>query len=251
MVVPGRAPRCGIDHLNTPRLVANAAGATVWRWDQQEPFGVNVADENPSGLGAFDLPLRLPGQMYDRETGLHYNYYRDYDPSIGGYKESDPAGLRGGLNTYAYVEARPLRYTDPFGLDRTIVPPGPGRSVSDGPRNGNWCGGNWSGGQVPSLNGGRDGTATPTDSLDQCCMVHDLCYGRCEKIQEKNARSACMNACDRDLVKCLRDLNDDCTKWPKPPHSRTEADSQIYRDDATRWFDTEVKTWERQNGRRP
>src|SRR5688572_25682184 len=50
-----------VDHLNTPRLVADAAGTTVWRWDQQEPFGVNVPDENPSGLGAFDLPLRLPG----------------------------------------------------------------------------------------------------------------------------------------------------------------------------------------------
>jgi len=50
------------DHLNTPRLVANSSGTTVWRWDQQEPFGDNVANENPSGLGAFDLPLRLPGQ---------------------------------------------------------------------------------------------------------------------------------------------------------------------------------------------
>ena len=51
-----------VDHLDTPRLVADAAGTTVWKWDQQEPFGDNVANENPSGLGAFDLPLRLPGQ---------------------------------------------------------------------------------------------------------------------------------------------------------------------------------------------
>jgi hypothetical protein len=42
----------------------------VWRWDQQEPFGNNVADENPNGLGAFDLPLRLPGQYFDKETNL-------------------------------------------------------------------------------------------------------------------------------------------------------------------------------------
>jgi len=84
----------------------------VWRWDQQEPFGVNGPDENPSGLGAFDLPLRLPGQFYDKETALHYNYFRDYDPSLGIYKQSDPIGLAGGLNTYAYAAWNPLGLMD-------------------------------------------------------------------------------------------------------------------------------------------
>jgi RHS repeat-associated protein len=88
----------------------------VWRWDQAEPFGSNPADENPSGLGAFDLPLRLPGQRYDAETGLHYNYFRDYDPSLGRYGESDPVGIGAGLNTYLYVAASPLLYSDPQGL---------------------------------------------------------------------------------------------------------------------------------------
>jgi RHS repeat-associated protein len=72
--------------------VADSTGTTVWRWDQAEPFGSKSADENPSGLGAFDLPLRLPGQRYDAETALHYNYFRDYDPSLGSYKQSDPIG---------------------------------------------------------------------------------------------------------------------------------------------------------------
>ena len=67
-------------------------------------------------MGAFDLPLRLPGQRYDAETALHYNYSRDYDPSVGGYRESDLIGLRGGLNTYAYDRGDPLWYTDPLGL---------------------------------------------------------------------------------------------------------------------------------------
>jgi RHS repeat-associated protein len=89
---------------------------TVWKWDQQEPFGNNVPDENPSGLGTFDLPLRLPGQYFDRETNLHYNYFRDYDGSIGRYVESDPIGLKGGLNTYAYVRGQPLNKVDPKGL---------------------------------------------------------------------------------------------------------------------------------------
>jgi RHS repeat-associated protein len=104
------------DHLNTPRLVANEQGQTVWRWDQQEPFGVNVPDENPAGLGAFEFALRFPGQYFDKETNLHYNYFRDYDPNIGRYAASDLIGLKGGLNTYAYVESDPLSYIDPNGL---------------------------------------------------------------------------------------------------------------------------------------
>src|SRR5436853_1675050 len=110
-----------VDHLNTPRLVADDQQRTVWRWDQQEPFGVNVPDENPSGVGAFDLPLRLPGQYFDRETNAAYNYFRDYDPSIGRYGESDPVGLEAGLNTYAYSSSRPLMLSDTTGLDATIT----------------------------------------------------------------------------------------------------------------------------------
>ena len=131
-VTVGRAPALNfvhVDHLNTPRLVADATGTTVWKWDQQEPFGNNVPDENPSGLGAFDLPVRLPGQYFDKETSLHYNYLRDFDPSTGRYVESDPIGLRGGLNTYAYVSANPLRLTDRFGLAASKGNPcGPSKS---------------------------------------------------------------------------------------------------------------------------
>ena len=75
-----------------------------------------MPNNNPSGLGAFDFPLRLPGQYYDWETALHYNMMRDYDPSIGRYVESDPIGIKGGLNTYAYVRGNSLSYVDPEGL---------------------------------------------------------------------------------------------------------------------------------------
>jgi uncharacterized protein RhaS with RHS repeats len=61
----------GAWHLNTPRLVADAAGTTVWRWDQAEPFGNSPADGDPDANSiAFDPPLRLPGQYNDKETGL-------------------------------------------------------------------------------------------------------------------------------------------------------------------------------------
>jgi RHS repeat-associated protein len=111
------------DHLDTPRLVSNAAGTAVWRWDQQEPFGVNVPDENPSSLGAYEFPLRFPGQYFDKETNLHYNYFRDYDPANGRYAQSDPIGLDGGVNTYAYVDSGPLVLFDPEGLTPPRVVP--------------------------------------------------------------------------------------------------------------------------------
>lgn len=101
--------------------MANAAGQTVWLWHQAEPFGNNVPDENPSGLGIFDLPLRLPGQRYDKETNLHYNYHRDYDPDTGRYMVSDPLGLRGGHNTYLYANAMPLIAIDPWGLEWVFI----------------------------------------------------------------------------------------------------------------------------------
>jgi RHS repeat-associated protein len=104
------------DHLNTPRLITNSAGAAVWRWDNQEPFGNDVPNENPSGLGTLVVPLRFPGQYFDRETNLAYNYFRTYDPGIGRYVQFDPIGLRGGRNGYLYVAANPLRYIDPLAL---------------------------------------------------------------------------------------------------------------------------------------
>lgn len=88
----------------------------MWRWENSEPFGNNPPDENPSGLGTFEFNLRFPGQYADRETGLNYNYFRDYDPQTGRYVQSDPIGLRGGINTYAYALSTPVRKRDRFGL---------------------------------------------------------------------------------------------------------------------------------------
>ncbi len=109
------------DHLGTPRMITRASdNAIVWRWDNAEPFGDSQPNEDPSGVGRFAYNLRFPGQYFDSETGTMYNYFRDYDPSIGRYVESDPIGLRAGLNTYAYVRGNPLSLMDPDGLQ---VPP--------------------------------------------------------------------------------------------------------------------------------
>ena len=104
------------DHLNNPRLIENQSQQTVWKWEQAEAFGDSVPNENPSSLGTFVFNQRFPGQYRDVETGLNYNYFRDYDPAIGKYSQSDPIGLNGGTNTYSYVGASPLGRTDSFGL---------------------------------------------------------------------------------------------------------------------------------------
>jgi RHS repeat-associated protein len=104
------------DHLNTPRAVMDTAGNLRWRWIA-DPFGTAVPETNPAGLGAFVQNLRFPGQYADSETGLFYNMARNYDPMIGRYVESDPIGLQGGINTYAYVGGNPIGNFDPMGLD--------------------------------------------------------------------------------------------------------------------------------------
>jgi RHS repeat-associated protein len=110
------------DHLDTPRVVTDNTNRLRWRW-LAEPFGTTAPENNPQSLGAFTQNLRFPGQYADTESGLSYNVNRDYDASLGRYTQSDPIGLQGGINTYAYVENNPLSYTDPDGLQR--IRPGP------------------------------------------------------------------------------------------------------------------------------
>ena len=117
-----------VDHLDTPRAIFNHANQLVWQWENQEPFGNNLPDENPSGLGAFEFPLRFPGQFFDPETGLFYNYFRDYDRQTGRYVQSDPIGLAGGMNPYAYALNNPLSFNDPLGLSTSHIRKMPRRS---------------------------------------------------------------------------------------------------------------------------
>jgi len=102
-------------------MIADQAGTTVWRWDNTEPFGNSMPNDDPDGDGVpFVFDLRFPGQYFDRETNLAYNRYRDYDSAIGRYVQSDPIGLRAGLNLYVYVAGNPLTHVDPLGREASI-----------------------------------------------------------------------------------------------------------------------------------
>jgi RHS repeat-associated protein len=107
------------DQLNTPRKITNTANQLRWKWDPT-PFGEGAPDENPASLGTYIYNLRFPGQMFDLETDLNYNYFRDYDPATGRYSKSDPIGLHGGINTYGYVGANPIMGIDPTGLTTLV-----------------------------------------------------------------------------------------------------------------------------------
>lgn len=103
------------DPVGRPWVVTDAEDRPRWHWPLA-PFGDWPPSENPSGLGPFTLNLRFPGQYFDKETSTHYNYFRDYDPAIGRYLQTDPIGLAGGINIYAYVENNPISKSDPEGL---------------------------------------------------------------------------------------------------------------------------------------
>lgn len=155
------------DHLNTPIKVSRPSDNRLrWRRDVT-PHGVGTPNQNPENLGVFVYSLRAPGQVGDAESGLFYNYYRDYDPATGRYVESDPIGLGGGINTYAYVLNNPVMHVDPFGLK---------------------CGTGWSDKIVSDSPFGID--------ISDCCQAHDDCYDDCFNSPPKSI-------CDQRFRTCI------------------------------------------------
>ncbi len=180
------------DHLNAPTKVTRPSdNAVIWRWDH-DPFGNGAASEDPDGNGAIlTMNLRYPGQYADQETGLNYNYFRDYDPVTGRYLEPDPIGLVGGVNSFAYARD-PISEIDPFGL----MGRAPGRGRGPMPPPTTFCGSGWNEFFVPETFAGRV-------DFTQACLRHDQCYQcggteadryRCDQQLRADMQRACLQS---------------------------------------------------------
>ena len=224
------------DQLGTPRLITDITNQSRWEWGNDDPFGNNVPNENPAGVGVFAYNLRFPGQYFDSETGKHHNYFRDYDASIGRYIESDPLGaihtrdLRRGVraaridlvlsNTYSYGNSDPLGTVDPLGLSPSLtwgeVLAGAGRGAASGASRGS------RGGALGAMIGGAAGaaygickTAADSDPCAYCYEDDKRNVAQCTALAATSGRRgtkaywrtyhACLERMNKILYECLEE----------------------------------------------
>jgi len=168
------------DHLNTPQAVTNESGTIVWNAVYKSFGEVSIT------TGTVTNNFRFPGQYYDSESGLYYNYHRYYEHETGRYLSIDPKGLDAGINLYAYAEANPIKYIDPLGLDNV------------------------------GCDGILDFLETPCRL--ECCAKHDECYDK-NNCSASSWYSDCPDECDKcnkEAVNCLLNCgfnnNDDPNK---------------------------------------
>ncbi len=235
------------DHLGTPRLMTDNTNQPVWQW-AYSAFGDNAPSgilkpTTAAGSAYLSLPpttgsgtttatllaqsapgqvfnFRFPGQYSDSETGLFYNYFRNYRPGMGSYDQMDPIGLAGGWNRRGYVGGNPLSYTDPMGLQsvgpRGIPMPGPAPGAGAGSR----------GGYDPRTDTYTPSSPgltlpkwlTPKSALDRCEAACEAQYDRdmdeCRSYSamtgEKYTFVACKRSAERRLSQCTVDCAKDC-----------------------------------------
>ncbi|MUZ50205.1 RHS repeat family protein, partial [Shigella flexneri] len=113
---PNRILYFHTDVNGAPEEMTDSDGKIVWETGYQV-WGNTIQEKDHGGV---EQNLRYQGQYLDRETGLHYNLHRYYDPDVGRFMVTDPIGLRGGLNLYSYAP-NPLKYADPLGLTPCAV----------------------------------------------------------------------------------------------------------------------------------
>lgn len=155
------------DHLTTPILGTDKTGAVTWK-GASEAFGAT----KPT-IQATEMNLRFPGQYWDRETNMHYNFNRDYLPGVGRYLQSDPIGLDGGMGPYIYAASNSLVFTDDEGL--RVVFGGGGLTGGGGAAGaaGRGGSGSSSGGHASPYDEGRDRTRG-----SDCALYHIIdCVG--------------------------------------------------------------------------
>ena len=148
--------------------MTDGTGAVVWSADYK-PFG-----EATVTVSTITNNLRFPGQYFDAETGLNYNYFRDYNPVIGRYVESDPMGILEGTNhLFVYGRNNSIRFKDPLGLD------------------------------TAGCDGVPDFLESPCRL--ECCAQHDECFKK-NNCTSKSWTSKCSSNCDQcntDVKNCF------------------------------------------------
>jgi RHS repeat-associated protein len=188
------------DHLGRPQKITNAARAVVWD-GVFAPFG-----EIYSVTGSIVNVLMFPGQVYDPETGLSQNWHRDYDANIGRYLQSDPIGLEGGINTYAYVSGNPLVHVDPDGRNPAFAIPWAGPILGGIGEALGWIGLGIGLGEVAKE------IVESCASPKQCEVQYDNDSEICRSLPNKAARARCWaSAADRQAY-CIE--NDGQVGWP-------------------------------------
>jgi RHS repeat-associated protein len=158
--------------------MTDSKGNIIWQADY-DPFGGLVT---LSGTEVNNF--RFPGQYFDSETGLHYNWHRYYDPETGRYLRPDPIGLEGGMNLYMYVNGNPVSSFDFLGLDTTGCDIGPFKFIE-------------------------------SPCVLECCAAHDKCYDEDNCAANSwvwNPTGECYDCNDtvtQCIIKCLGKKSDD------------------------------------------
>ena len=110
------------DYLGTPKIATNSEKAITWQ-ASYTPFGLATINDDVDNDGVpLILNIRFPGQYFDKESKLHYNWFRYYDSGVGRYITSDPLGLEAGMNTFIYVGSNPMNLIDYLGLCACSLP---------------------------------------------------------------------------------------------------------------------------------
>ncbi|WP_435873303.1 RHS repeat-associated core domain-containing protein [Neisseria dumasiana] len=102
------------DQIGIPREMTDKDGNLLWFGDY---YGWGKLKSETNVTETAHQPFRLQNQYFDAETGLHYNFFRYYEPDVGRFINQDPTGLNGGVNLYQFASNTQI-WIDPLGLEK-------------------------------------------------------------------------------------------------------------------------------------